>query len=70
MLAFRDWLRTSERDRKLYARSKRVLAQQDWKYTQNHADAKTAVIEEIISRARNAARSNTIRSQAEPIEKP
>jgi GrpB-like predicted nucleotidyltransferase (UPF0157 family) len=51
MLIFRDWLRTNPADRELYARSKRALAQQVWKYTQNYADAKTAVIEEIISRA-------------------
>jgi GrpB-like predicted nucleotidyltransferase (UPF0157 family) len=51
MLIFRDWLRTSEGDRELYARSKRALAQQEWKYTQNYADAKTAVIDQIISRA-------------------
>ena len=54
MLTFRDWLRTSEADRKLYAHSKRILAQQNWKYTQNYADAKTAVIGEIMSRARQA----------------
>jgi GrpB-like predicted nucleotidyltransferase (UPF0157 family) len=52
MLAFRDRLRTNESDRELYARTKRALAQQDWKYTQNYADAKTAVIEEILLRAR------------------
>src|SRR5262249_24895041 len=31
MLAFREWLRTNEADRELYARSKRTLAQQEWK---------------------------------------
>ena len=51
MLAFRDWLRTNEADRELYARSKRNLARQEWKYTQNYADAKGPVIEEIMSRA-------------------
>lgn len=51
MLIFRDWLRTSETDRELYARWKRTLAQQDWKHTQNYADAKTSVIAEIMSRA-------------------
>lgn len=56
MLTFRDWLRTNESDRELYARSKRTLAQQQWKYTQNYADAKTAVIDQILSRARRAAR--------------
>jgi SAM-dependent methyltransferase len=53
MLAFRDWLRTSRSDRELYAQSKRELALREWKYTQNYADAKTAVIEEILSRARS-----------------
>jgi GrpB-like predicted nucleotidyltransferase (UPF0157 family) len=52
MLSFRDWLRMSTGDRDLYARSKRALAQQEWKYMQNYADAKTAVIHEILSRAR------------------
>jgi GrpB-like predicted nucleotidyltransferase (UPF0157 family) len=52
MLAFRDWLRTNEADRELYARSKQTLAQQKWKYTQNYADAKGLVIEEIMSRVR------------------
>jgi GrpB-like predicted nucleotidyltransferase (UPF0157 family) len=44
MLAFRDWLRINAIDRELYARCKRVLAQRYWKYTQNYADAKTAVM--------------------------
>jgi GrpB-like predicted nucleotidyltransferase (UPF0157 family) len=52
MLAFRDRLRTNEADRELYAECKRILAQQDWKYTQNYADAKTPVIEKILSKAR------------------
>lgn len=52
MLMFRDWLRASETDRESYARWKRTLAQQNWKYTQNYADAKTSVIDEIMSRAR------------------
>jgi GrpB-like predicted nucleotidyltransferase (UPF0157 family) len=51
-LMFRDWLRSSAADRDLYARTKLALAQQDWKYVQNYADAKTAVIEEIMERAR------------------
>ncbi|MFN0103628.1 MAG: GrpB family protein [Bryobacteraceae bacterium] len=50
MLAFRDWLRSNASDHELYANAKRALAQQDWKYAQNYADAKTSVIEEIISR--------------------
>jgi GrpB-like predicted nucleotidyltransferase (UPF0157 family) len=52
MLRFRDWLRGNAGDRELYAGTKRALAQQNWKFTQNYADAKTAVVEEILSRAR------------------
>lgn len=51
MLLFRDRLRNHPADRDLYARTKRALAQQEWKYVQHYADAKTAVIEEIIARA-------------------
>jgi GrpB-like predicted nucleotidyltransferase (UPF0157 family) len=52
MLHFRDWLCSNETDRRLYERTKRELARQDWKYLQNYADAKTSVIEEILERAR------------------
>jgi GrpB-like predicted nucleotidyltransferase (UPF0157 family) len=51
MLAFRDHLRNSAADRELYRRTKLALAQRVWKYVQNYADAKTAVIEEIMGRA-------------------
>src|ERR1700691_4657587 len=54
MLMFRDWLRTNDADRELYERIKRDLAKQTWKYVQNYADAKTAVVEEIVARARTA----------------
>ncbi|MGH2485811.1 MAG: GrpB family protein [Ktedonobacterales bacterium] len=52
MLGFRDWLRANPDDRQLYERTKRELAAKDWKYVQNYADAKTAVVEQIIARAR------------------
>jgi len=51
-LMLRDWLRTNEADRELYARSKRNLASKKWKYVQNYADAKSEVIEEILERAK------------------
>ena len=54
MLTFRDWLRANADDRDLYARTKQELATQDWKYIQHYADAKTAVIEEILARAARA----------------
>ena len=52
MLLFRDWLRNHAEDRLLYEAAKRDLAARTWKYTQNYADAKTAVVREILARAR------------------
>ena len=54
MLLFRDHLRRDARDRDLYERTKRELAQSEWKYVQHYADAKTPVVEEILARARGA----------------
>ena len=51
MTSFRDWLRTHDDDRELYERSKRELAAREWKFVQNYADAKSAVVEEIVARA-------------------
>ncbi len=55
MLLFRDWLRGNTADRRLYEQTKRQLARQEWKYMQNYADAKTAVVREILARAQQAA---------------
>ena len=55
MLRFRDWLRAASTDRDLYLHAKRELAQRTWRHVQHYADAKTAVIQEIMDRA-NAAR--------------
>ncbi len=52
MLLLRDWLRTHEDDRELYARAKRELAAKEWKYVQNYADAKSEVVQQILARAR------------------
>lgn len=51
MLLFRDWLRHNPSDRQLYENTKRELARREWKYTQNYADAKSAVVEEILVRS-------------------
>jgi GrpB-like predicted nucleotidyltransferase (UPF0157 family) len=51
MMLFRDWLRSNPADRDLYARTKLLLARQEWPSVQAYADAKTAVIEEILARA-------------------
>jgi GrpB-like predicted nucleotidyltransferase (UPF0157 family) len=57
MLLFRDWLRANAADRELYAGAKRELAARPWKYTQQYADAKTAIVGEIMARAVAAADS-------------
>lgn len=51
MLLFRDRLRGNAADRELYAEKKRELADRAWKYMQQYADAKTAVVQEIMARA-------------------
>jgi GrpB-like predicted nucleotidyltransferase (UPF0157 family) len=51
MLLMRDRLRANAADRDLYARTKRELASREWKYVQNYADAKSAVVEAILARA-------------------
>jgi GrpB-like predicted nucleotidyltransferase (UPF0157 family) len=51
VVAFRDHLRANEPDREIYERTKRELAAREWTYVQDYADAKTAVVEEILSRA-------------------
>jgi GrpB-like predicted nucleotidyltransferase (UPF0157 family) len=54
MLRFRDHLRADRADRALYERVKRALASRTWAYIQDYADAKTTVINEIMSRTRSA----------------
>ena len=51
MLLFRNWLRSNKSDRLFYERTKRQLASNNWKYMQNYADAKTVVVNEILTRA-------------------
>ena len=50
MLRFRDHLRTDPEDRDRYAAAKRELAARHWRHIQDYADAKTEVIEAILSR--------------------
>lgn len=58
MLRFRDHLRRDESDRLLYQRTKRDLARREWRYTQDYADAKTEVVEEIMARAMSGETTN------------
>jgi len=52
MLLFRNRLRAIPQERELYQRTKRELADRQWEYIQDYADAKSSVVEEIISRAK------------------
>jgi len=52
MLLFRDRLRTRPEELDLYQRTKRELAARQWAYVQDYSDAKSAVVEGIIARAR------------------
>jgi len=51
MLAFRDHIRSDGADRVLYERTKRDLAAHRWERVQDYADAKSAVVGEIMARA-------------------
>lgn len=52
MLAFRDRLRDDDGDRATYERTKRELAEREWDRVQDYADAKTAVVLDIMTRTR------------------
>lgn len=58
MLLFRDWLRADEADRDAYLRVKRDLARRTWRHVQHYADSKTAIVQEIMTRATQARRSS------------
>ncbi len=49
--AFRDRLRGDDAARELYASTKRALAQQEWPTLQHYADAKSGIVEAILTRA-------------------
>lgn len=51
MLGFRDHLRADEADCLRYEKAKQGLAQRTWKYVQHYADAKSEVVEEILTRS-------------------
>lgn len=66
MLRFRDRLRTDETDRERYARTKRELAGRTWRHVQHYADAKTAVVEEILARAEAATSGSSGTPETRP----
>jgi GrpB-like predicted nucleotidyltransferase (UPF0157 family) len=49
MLRFRDRLRADAGARERYAMAKRTLGARSWRYLQDYADAKSGVVEEILS---------------------
>lgn len=51
MLRFRDRLRANDADRKKYADAKRRLATRVWRHVQDYANAKTAIVQEIMEQA-------------------
>ena len=51
MLRFRDRLRDDDVARERYARTKCDLAERTWRHVQDYADAKTAVVSEILDDA-------------------
>ncbi|WP_103354820.1 GrpB family protein [Amycolatopsis sp. CA-128772] len=66
---FRERLRTHPEELALYADTKRELAARVWKYVQHYADAKTAVIDEVIGRARAEQYDGHAEEYAEHAEK-
>jgi GrpB-like predicted nucleotidyltransferase (UPF0157 family) len=70
MVRFRDHLRAHDDDRLLYEQTKRSLAQRTWRYTQNYADAKTPVVEEILSRAAGQAAADSAIAPSTPDSEP
>ena len=59
VLTFRDWLRAHPEDRDLYASVKRSLAETVWDSVDDYAQAKTAVILEILARAMAGGRNDS-----------
>lgn len=65
MLAFRDWLRANDADRELYTRTKLALSQKRWERVQDYADAKTAVVEQIMARALASSKAHALIAKAD-----
>lgn len=57
-LLFRNYLRYHADVRKLYENTKKELAKKTWKYVQNYADAKSEVVQKILSDAIQENKTN------------
>jgi GrpB-like predicted nucleotidyltransferase (UPF0157 family) len=51
MVRFRDRLRSDPEDHRCYAQTKATLAARTWPSVQHYADAKSEVIERVLTRA-------------------
>lgn len=60
MLDLRDHLRADARDRQLYESTKRELVTRTWRVVQDYADAKSAVVREILERAQDGGRTTRV----------
>jgi GrpB-like predicted nucleotidyltransferase (UPF0157 family) len=65
MLLFRDRLRANDADRDAYLQVKRDLARRTWRHVQHYADSKTAIVQQIMARARAAGQQNQPGQHAE-----
>lgn len=63
MLLFRDWLRANPAERDAYLGVKLDLAEQTWRHVQHYADAKTAIVAEILARAEAAQEARLSQDQ-------
>lgn len=57
-LLFRNYLRLHDDARELYENTKKELAKKTWKYVQNYADAKSEVVQKILSDAIQENKTN------------
>ena len=57
-LLFRNYLRLHDDARELYENTKKELAKKTWKYVQNYADAKSQVVQKILSDAIQENKTN------------
>lgn len=64
-LLFRDWLRIAPADAALYAAAKHQLSRRDWPDMNAYAEAKTTVIDEIMSRAEGWAATGQWKSPSD-----
>jgi GrpB-like predicted nucleotidyltransferase (UPF0157 family) len=59
MLVFREWLRHNDADRERYERTKRELGRRTWRHVQHYAQAKTTIVQDILTRATAAGRRHS-----------